>query len=93
MSSSLPIYEDTKLYLDKDMKLKWQEANETFAGTFGEHLKDHQVYVNIHKSSLYGISCRYRVFPCADMIHWIVSHIDLETMTLRSVSGKNLATF
>ena len=62
MSSSLPIYEDTKLYLDKDMKLKWQEVNETFAVTFGEHLEDCQVYVNIHKSSLYRIACtEYRL--------------------------------
>ena len=38
VSSSLTIYEDTKLYLDKDIKLKWQEVNETFAGTFGENV-------------------------------------------------------
>ena len=69
VSSRMPIYEDAKLYLDKDIKLKWQEVNETFAGTFGEHLEDRQVYVNIHKSGLYWIACRYPVFPCADMIH------------------------
>ena len=48
VSSILPIYEDTKLYLDRDIKMKWQEVNETFADTFGEHLEDHQVYMNIH---------------------------------------------
>ena len=56
VSSSLSIYEDTKLYLDKDIKLKWKEVNETFADTFGEDLKDCQVYVNIHKFGLYQIS-------------------------------------
>lgn len=40
VSSGFPIYEDTKLYLDKDIKLKWQEVNETFIGTFGEDLED-----------------------------------------------------
>ena len=69
VSSGLPIYEDTKLYLDKDIKLKWQEVNETFAGTFGEHLEDQKVYVNIHKSGLYRIACKYPTFPCRDMIH------------------------
>ena len=34
VSSSLPIYEDTKLYLDRDIKLNSQEVNETFAGIF-----------------------------------------------------------
>lgn len=35
VSSSLSIYEDTNLYLDKDIKLKWQEVNETSTCTFG----------------------------------------------------------
>jgi hypothetical protein len=94
VSQVLSIYEDTKLILDKDIKLKWQEVNDAFAGTFGEDLEDRQVYVNIHKSGLYQIACRYpHVFPCADMIHWIVSHTDPETMTLSSVSGTKIATF
>lgn len=92
VSSSLSIYEDTKLYLDKGIKLKWQEINETFVGTFMEHLKDCQVYVNIHKSSLYWITCRYPAFPCVDMIHRIISHSNPETITLSSVSGTKLAT-
>ena len=69
VSTSLPIYEDTKLILDKDIKLKWKDFNDAFASTFGEDLKDHQVYVNIHKFGLYRISCRYPMFPCANMIH------------------------
>lgn len=65
----LPIYEDTKLFLDKDINMKWQEVNEAFTVTFGEDLEDHQVYVNIQKSGLYRIACRYPAFPCADMIY------------------------
>ncbi|MCY6525026.1 hypothetical protein, partial [Actinobacillus pleuropneumoniae] len=69
VSTSFLIYEDTKLIVEKDIKMKWQEVNDAFAGTFGEYLEDHQVYVNIHKSNLYWIACRYLVLPCADMIH------------------------
>ena len=39
--TSFPIYEDTKLIVDKDIKLKWQEVNDEFVGTFGEDLEDH----------------------------------------------------
>lgn len=39
VSSSLPIYEDTKLFLENDIKLKWQEVNEAFVGTFREDLE------------------------------------------------------
>lgn len=66
---SLPIYEDTKLILDKDIKMKWQEVNDAFEGTFWEDLKHHQVYMNIHKLGLYQIACKYLVFPCKNMIH------------------------
>jgi len=89
----MSICEDTKLYLDKNIKLKRQEVNETFVGSFGEDLEDCQVNVNIHKSNLYQIACRYPAFPCTNMIHWIVSHTDPETMTLSSVSGMKLVTF
>jgi len=68
-------------------------VNDTFVGTFGEDLEDHQVYVNIHKSRLYQIAYRYPTFPCTDMIHWILSHIDPETMTLRIVSEMKIETF
>jgi len=45
-----PIYEDTKLIIDKDIKMKWQDINDTFSRTFEEDLEDRRVYVNIHKS-------------------------------------------
>jgi len=93
VSASPPIYEDTKLILDKDIKLKWKEVNDAFVSTFWEDLKDHQVYVNIHKYGLYWIACRYPMFPCMDMIHWIVSHTSLEWVTLSSVHGMKIATF
>ena len=86
VSASLPIYEDTKLILDKDIEFKWKEVNDPFSRTFGEDLEDRQVYVNIHNSNLYWIACRYLAIPCIDMIHWIISHTDPQTMTLRNVS-------
>jgi len=52
VSTSLPIYEDTKMIVEKDIKLKWKEVNDALSGTFGEDLEDRQVYVNIQKSSL-----------------------------------------
>lgn len=86
VSTSLLIYEDTKKIVDKDINQKWQEVNDAFSGTFGEDLEDREVYVNIHKSGLYMIACKSLVLPCMDMIHWIISHSDPETMTLSSVS-------
>ena len=93
VSMSFPIYEDTKLLIDKDIKLKWQDINDTFSGTFEENLEYRRVYVTIHKSGLYRSSCKYPTFPCTNVIHWIVLHTDPETMVLSSASGTQLATF
>ena len=68
VSISLSIYEDTKLFIDKEIKITWKEINDIFSGTFEENLEDRRVYVNIHNSSLYWFSCRYPAFPCVDMI-------------------------
>jgi len=92
VSTSLPIYEDTKLIVGKEIKLKWKEVNDAFVGTFWEDLEDCQVYVKIHKSGLYQIACRYPVFACIEMIHYIVSHSYRETMTLSSVTRTEIST-
>jgi len=56
VSASLPIYQDSKVIVDKNINLKWQEINDEFVGTFGDDLRDYQVYMNIHKSGLYRIA-------------------------------------
>ena len=38
------------------------------------------------------IACRYPVFQCADMIHWIISHTDPKMMILSSVSEREIVT-
>lgn len=90
---NLPIYAHTQLLIENDMKITWQEIKDIFASSFKEDMEDRQVFVNIHKLGLYMVSCRYPAFPCTDTIHWIVSYIVAETMTLSSTSGTQLSTF
>lgn len=66
---SLLVYTDTHLFIEKDIKISWQDINTIFADGFEENLEDRQVYVNIHKLGLYKVACMYHVFPCADVIH------------------------
>lgn len=84
---------DTHLFIEKGFELTWQEIKDIFAGDFNEDLEDQNVYVNIHWPSLHKVACRYPTFPCVEIIHWIISHTDSETMTLISASGTQLATF
>lgn len=62
LSMSLPIYEHTKLFIDKEIKMKWKDINDTFSSTFEENLEDCRVYFNIQKSGLYWIACTYLAF-------------------------------
>ena len=86
-------YANTKKSIEKDMKLTWQEIKDIFAWSFKEYLQDQQVYVKIHRSGLYKVAYKYSTFPCEDIIHWIVSHTDPETMILSSASGTQLSSF
>lgn len=36
VSTSLLIYEDTKMIVEKYIKMKWKEVNDAFSSTFGE---------------------------------------------------------
>ena len=90
---NLPIYADTQLFIEKNMNITWQEIKDIFAGNFKDDLEDQQVYVNIHKSTLYIVVGRYLDFPHVDIIHWIASHTDPKMMTLSSTSVTQLDTF
>jgi len=90
---SLLVYTDTHLFIEKYIKITLQDINTIFPRNFKENVEDQQVYVNIHNLGLYKVSCRYPTFPCMDVIHWIVSHNDLEMMILINVSGVELSTF
>lgn len=63
------------------------------ARNFKEYLKDCWVYVNVQQLGLHRIAYRYLTFPCANIVSWILSHIDPKTMTLNSASGQRLSSF
>lgn len=58
-SMSLPVYIDTHLFIKKDIKITWKDINTIFSCSFEENIEDRQVYVNIHKSRLYNVACRF----------------------------------
>jgi len=84
---NLPVYAYMELFIEKDMKITWQVIKDIFGGTFKEDLEDLHVYVKIHKSGLSKVACRYPAFPCADTIHWVVSHTNPKMMTLSNANA------
>lgn len=39
VSMSFPIYKDTKLFIDNEIKITWQNINNIFSGTFKNNLE------------------------------------------------------
>lgn len=93
VSVNLPFYADTQLFIKKGMKLTWQEIKDIFARDFKEDKEDWPVYIIIHRLGLHKVACRYLTFPSTNIIHWIVLHTNLDTMTMRSASEIDLSTF
>lgn len=90
---SIPMYRATHLLIEKDIQITWKDINTIFLGSFEENMEDRKVYVNIHNSRLCKVSCKFLVFPWVDVIHWIISYIDIEMMILSSASGAKFSSF
>ncbi len=56
VTMSLPIYANTHIVIEKDIKITWQDINTVFGRNFEENLEDLHAYVNIHKSRLYKVA-------------------------------------
>lgn len=68
--------------------------NEAFsARSFKVDLEDWKVHINVQKSGLPNVACRYLYFPCADVASWINLRTDPKTMTLNNTIGQRLASF
>lgn len=61
------VYAYTQMFIEKDMKLKWDDIKDIFVEDFKEDLEDSHVYINIHWSCLHKVACMYPTF--LDIIH------------------------
>lgn len=60
---------------------------------FLKELKYVNEYINIKKSRMHKVSCRYLVMPCVEAIEWFITHMDDFHLVLCSESGSDIATY
>ena len=60
---------------------------------FVEDLEDVHAYINIKKSRMHRIACRFLIMPCAKVIEWIITHMDDSHLMICSESGSQLTTY
>ena len=82
------IYEDTRATIRVETDYKWGEiyrmnSNQDVPDAGFEELT---IYANIEKSALMKVATRPELFPCSEVIGWILPREDVTTMILANTA-------
>ena len=82
------IYEDTKCISGVEPEYQWGEIYRliTRREVPDMGLKEESIYANIERYSLMRITTRPKLFPCAEVIGWILPWADVTTMILEDAN-------
>ena len=89
------IYEDTKATTRVKPDYKWGEiymmiVNQNVSDAGFEEIT---IYANIEKSALMKVATRPDLFPCSEVIGWILPRVDVTTMILENATKQGYATY
>ena len=89
------IYEDTKATTGVETDYKWGKiyrmiVNQNVPDVGFEELT---IYANIKKSDLMKVATRLELFPCSEVIGWILPTAYVTTMILENTSKQGYATY
>ena len=78
------IYEDTKASTRVELDYKWGQIYRTIANQNVPDVgfEELTIYANIEKSALMKVATRPELFPCSEVIGWIMPREDVTTMIL-----------
>jgi hypothetical protein len=79
-------------YLFKEIK---HEEFPEYAPHSDPHMRklDDEVFVNIHKAYLHMVESRTPVFPCIEILKWIIDHIDAHKCIINDDNGQIAGVF
>ena len=80
------IYEDTKCISGVEPECQWGEIYRliTCLEVPNMGLEEEGIYANTERSSLMKIATRPELFPCSEVIGWILPQADITTMILEN---------
>ena len=89
------IYEDTKSTTGVEPDYKWGEIfrmisnqNVPIAG-----FEELTIYANIEKSALMKVATRIELFPCSELLGWILPRADVMKMILENTAKQGCAAY
>ena len=82
------IYENTKAIIGVELDYKWGEiyrmiANQNIPDAGFEELT---IYANVEKSALMKVATRTKLFPCSEVIGWILPRADVTMIILENTA-------
>ena len=89
------IHEDTRATTGVEPDYKWGEIYQMIAN---QNVRDAgfdelTIYANIEKSALMKVATRLELFPCLEVIGWILPREDMTTMSLENTAKQGYATY
>ena len=77
-------YEDTKCIVGIELEYKWGEFYRiiTHWEVPDTGFEEETIYANIERSALMRVATRPKLFPCSELIGWILPRADVTTMIL-----------
>ena len=89
------IYEDTKCISGVEPEYQWGEIYRliTRREVPDIGLEEESIYANIERSALMKVATRPELFPCSEVIGWILPRADVTTMILEDVNKQGYAAY
>ena len=89
------IYEDTKSVTRAEPEFKWGQIYHMLKEKKvpEARVEDLALYDNILRSGITKVSTRPEMFPCAEVIRWILPKVDAAGMIMNNVENKGFASF
>ena len=88
-------YEDTKCMIGVEPKYQWGEIYRLITRIEVPDIgfEEENIYANIERYSLMKFATRPKLFPCLEVIGWILSRADVTTMILENVDKQGYAAY
>ena len=82
------IYEDTRATTGVELDYKWGEIYQMISNQDvpDAGFKELTIYANIEKSTLMKVAMRPELFPCLEVVSWILPKADVTTMILANTA-------
>ena len=89
------IYEDTKSIMGVELEFKWGQICKIIKheSVLDAGLGDISLYANIRKSTIRQVATRPDIFPCAEVIEWILPQEYAGIMIMSNIERKSFASF